>query len=777
MEEAEEDGVAPSPHWASHGPRKPRGRRAATPEGGGGGLVDGAAALVESVTGKLKRTLSIRGQERAEREAAGHAQHTPPPHPVGLAVAVPHGAEPGAGRGAPPTPTGYTPHAKRAHGAGGFGPAFGTPGAPPPPWAAAPPSPVPVASAASTGFTPRAAAAAARLAHAWAESAHTPTPASPAGMGAGSPLPPKPKSRTCATLHLGPLQSRSPAPSPIQSPMPPPPPPIAVHVPKPQPQPQPQPSPQPQPQPQPAVPQPPQPPPPASPAAVQKPAQLPPPVQVPQPQPAPTHGHGTRRASPSTGEPKPEVVESFVWEHAGTWGPDATGVTWDERMLLHESRPEHPEQPGRLRAVFRRLNGAKLFQRVARIPSRVITDEELLLCHTETHVNRVDAAYDPSKEERVQGEGDMYFSAGTATAARLSAGCVLDATRAVTSGELSNAFALVRPPGHHAEKEEVMGFCMYANVVVAALDALATKCAERVLIVDWDVHHGNGTQNLLEDDPRVLYVSLHRYGLGFFPGTGAATEVGKGLGEGFSLNVPWIETGLTNADYIAAFDTVIMPVAAAFDPDLVLISAGFDAAAGDPLGRMRLSPAGYSQMTNALLGLAGGKCVVALEGGYSEQAVAASAEAVLRALLGEAPSAVSSRRLKPLTERTLRDVIEVQTPHWPCLGELDFRERVDRYFARAKAAAEQPSSKNKGARAPRSSSSRSRSASSPSTSAAESHSGSPTTSAMSSAAVDQSSDASDDETTGVHVAQSAMEFMRQIAQMRAAAAQAQEGHG
>jgi histone deacetylase 6 len=269
-------------------------------------------------------------------------------------------------------------------------------------------------------------------------------------------------------------------------------------------------------------------------------------------------------------------------------------------------------------------------------------------------VRRMTAAVaaDPTNRQlrEPDGPGGVYYSPHADAAARLACGCVIDATLDVIReaaappakaprGYRPVSFALVRPPGHHAGADDTPchraeGFCFYNSVAVAAGCALA-QGVRKIAILDWDVHHGNGTQHIFEEDPNVLYVSLHRYGSGFFPGTGAFDEVGKAAGRGRTLNVPWLQAGLGDADYAAAFDLVIMPVLREFAPQLVLISAGFDAALGDIQGKMRMSPDGYARLTRSLFSLPECALVAVLEGGYHLEASAECAEAVLRVMLEE----------------------------------------------------------------------------------------------------------------------------------------------
>ncbi|HEY2796434.1 MAG TPA: histone deacetylase [Thermoanaerobaculia bacterium] len=340
-----------------------------------------------------------------------------------------------------------------------------------------------------------------------------------------------------------------------------------------------------------------------------------------------------------------------------------TGILYDERFLLHRAPYEHPEHPGRLAAIHDRLEEEGLLARCETVAAREATREELERIHTPAHLRTI---AETAKRDFTQLDPDTYACRDSAKAALLAAGGLVDLALAVAEGRLENGLALLRPPGHHAEADRAMGFCLFNNVAVAARAAQnqgvaraaqnqgiaraaqnqgiaraiqaagAAKAApsegvERVLIVDWDLHHGNGTQHSFWEDPTVLYFSTHQFP--FYPGTGAIDEIGGGAGRGFTLNVP-LPAGCGDAEYLAAFDRILLPVARDFAPDLVLVSAGYDAADGDLLGSMRITPDGYARLTQRLLGLAGGRVVLALEGGYNLDAIARSAEASLRALLG-----------------------------------------------------------------------------------------------------------------------------------------------
>jgi len=335
-----------------------------------------------------------------------------------------------------------------------------------------------------------------------------------------------------------------------------------------------------------------------------------------------------------------------------------TGLVDDDRFLLHRAPYEHPEHPGRLSAIRARLDEDGLANRCRRVPAREASSEELERIHTPAHVAAIAAT---AREPFRQLDPDTYTSRESALAARLAAGGLVDLATAIADGRLPNGLALLRPPGHHAEADRAMGFCLFNNVAVAARAVQASGSARRVLIVDWDLHHGNGTQHSFWEDPSVLYFSTHQFP--FYPGTGAINELGAGEGRGFTINVPW-PAGCGDAEYLSAFDRILLPVAARFGPDLVLVSAGFDAAAGDPLGSMRLSSNGYAAMTHRLQTLAGGRLCLALEGGYDLEAISSAAAACLRILLGGPAPPEPTGRPTAAAARVLEAVAASVRPYW-----------------------------------------------------------------------------------------------------------------
>jgi acetoin utilization deacetylase AcuC-like enzyme len=301
----------------------------------------------------------------------------------------------------------------------------------------------------------------------------------------------------------------------------------------------------------------------------------------------------------------------------------------------HDSGPGHPECPERVEAVRRGLQAARLRPRLVDLPARDASAEELRRVHTEAHLHRLAG----TAGRTVRFDPDTQAGPRSYAAAVRAAGAAVQAVDLVLDGEVERAFCAVRPPGHHAGRDRAMGFCLFNNVAVAAAHALA-RGLRRVLVVDPDVHHGNGTQDIFYEDPRVLYVSTHQFP--FYPGTGSLAEQGAGEGRGFTVNLP-LPAGLGDGAYARVYREVVAPVAAAFDPELVLVSLGFDPHRADPLAGMALSERGFAEVARvcveAAQGAGRGRVVCLLEGGYDLGAIAVSAAAVVRVLLGEVPEA------------------------------------------------------------------------------------------------------------------------------------------
>jgi acetoin utilization deacetylase AcuC-like enzyme len=308
-----------------------------------------------------------------------------------------------------------------------------------------------------------------------------------------------------------------------------------------------------------------------------------------------------------------------------------TGFVYGEVYLQHDTGAGHPERPARLTAIVERLKQQGLLAKLAELKPAAAAVEWLTKVHTPAYVERV--AKSCRAGVGYLDSGDTPVSTNSYDVALAAAGGVLCAVDAVMAGRVRNAFCAVRPPGHHALKERAMGFCLFNNIAIAAKYLQQKHKLAKVLIVDWDVHHGNGTQAAFYDDPTVFYFSVHQSP--FYPGSGNAGERGEGKGRGFTLNVP-LPAGSGDAQYKQAFAEKLRPAAAAFKPDFVLISAGFDAAKGDLLGRMELTPAGYAELTRLVKEIAQqhsqGRLVSVLEGGYNLEALAASVEAHVRVL-------------------------------------------------------------------------------------------------------------------------------------------------
>lgn len=324
------------------------------------------------------------------------------------------------------------------------------------------------------------------------------------------------------------------------------------------------------------------------------------------------------------------------------------GLIYDPIYLEHDTG-SHVENAQRLVTTISLLETTGIKEKLCSVSPRPATVEELEMVHAPEYIS-----YVRSRAERGGGwlDPDTVICGRSYEVALYAVGGLLTAVEKVMSGQLASAFALIRPPGHHAVRNRAMGFCLFNNVAVAAKFALARFNISRVLIVDFDVHHGNGTQDTFYADPKVLYFSVHQYP--YYPGTGAMDEIGVGEGEGTTVNFP-MAAGWGDEEYLRAFDQVLVPVAKRFRPELILVSAGFDPHWADQLAMMRVSITGFAQMATTLKELAhelcGGRLVFTLEGGYNLRVVAYSIKAIFDVLLGnleiEDPMGKPPRESKP----------------------------------------------------------------------------------------------------------------------------------
>ncbi|XP_073921219.1 histone deacetylase 9 isoform X18 [Castor canadensis] len=377
----------------------------------------------------------------------------------------------------------------------------------------------------------------------------------------------------------------------------------------------------------------------------------------------------------------------------------ATGIAYDPLMLKHQcvcgNSTTHPEHAGRIQSIWSRLQETGLLTKCERIQGRKASLEEIQLVHSEHHSLLYGTSpLDGQKlDPRILlGEDSQKFFSSlpcgglgvdsdtiwnelhSSGAARMAVGCVIELASKVASGELKNGFAVVRPPGHHAEESAAMGFCFFNSVAITAKYLRDQLNISKILIVDLDVHHGNGTQQAFYADPSILYISLHRYDEGnFFPGSGAPNEVGTGLGEGYNINIAWtggLDPPMGDVEYLEAFRTVVMPVAKEFDPDMVLVSTGFDALEGHtpPLGGYKVTAKCFGHLTKQLMTLADGRVVLALEGGHDLTAICDASEACVNALLGNEleplPKDILHQTPNMNAVTSLQKIIEFQSKYW-----------------------------------------------------------------------------------------------------------------
>ncbi|XP_066490018.1 polyamine deacetylase HDAC10 [Tiliqua scincoides] len=355
-----------------------------------------------------------------------------------------------------------------------------------------------------------------------------------------------------------------------------------------------------------------------------------------------------------------------------------TALIYDDEMTSHRLLWDDPicaiEVPKRLSSCYERLKCYNLVERCISVPTREGTEEEIMLVHSSDYLEIV-----KSTEKMNEGElrkisvnyDAVYFHPTTYCCAKLAVGATLELVDTVMSGKARNGMALVRPPGHHSQRNAANGFCIFNNVAIAAEFAKRKYGLQRILIVDWDVHHGQGIQYLFEEDPSVLYFSWHRYEhQQFWPLLKESNydAVGQGKGRGFNINVPWNQVGMGNSDYLAVFLHVLLPVAFEFDPELVLVSAGYDSGIGDPEGRMSATPECFAHLTHFLMQLAKGKLCLVLEGGYHLRSLSESVCMTIKTALGDPLPRLSGEMAPCLSAiESIHNVRAIHKQYWKCL--------------------------------------------------------------------------------------------------------------
>lgn len=337
-----------------------------------------------------------------------------------------------------------------------------------------------------------------------------------------------------------------------------------------------------------------------------------------------------------------------------------TGYIFDERMMGHCTNHSHPENPKRLIAIWEEFQDEKLHLKCKRFPSRKAKKEELEMVHDKEYVETF-----LNDHKKLPKHSDVYFNEFTVEAALLSSGSCIEMTDKILSTDIENGIVICRPPGHHATKNTAMGFCILNNIALSARFAIQKHKLERVAIIDFDVHHGNGTEDIFYNDPNVLFCSIHRYGF-FYPGTGDLNDVGLGNGEGYNINIPFHATKYSDGEYLLAFTKIVLPILLEYQPQFIFISGGFDAVKDDPLGGMSVSPNGFAQMVHLLKTL-GTKMLLALEGGYNFKETAKSLVECTKVFLGETPKMMKKQEISSKSYDQINQVVQVQKKYWKSL--------------------------------------------------------------------------------------------------------------
>ena len=344
-----------------------------------------------------------------------------------------------------------------------------------------------------------------------------------------------------------------------------------------------------------------------------------------------------------------------------------TGIVRDNRYMDHVANTYHPESHQRLEVLYGMLQETEMKGKFIEVQPRMATREELELIHVPRYIQLVAST---AGQACTMLDPDTYACSKSYETAKLAAGGTLVAVDRVLGGELDNAFAFVRPPGHHAESNRAMGFCLFNNVAIAAGYALKTHKLRKALIIDWDLHHGNGTQHSFYERADVLYFSTHQFP--YYPGTGYVNEVGSGTGKGFTVNVP-LSPGPGDAEYMQIFEDILEPIAMEYKPDIVFVSAGFDIYYQDPLGGMQVTPEGFANLAKIVLEFAKetckGKVVFVLEGGYHLDGLRDSVKDVLKTMRGDILAGGRDENIRKGVDHRMIDAIikkvkEAQKPFW-----------------------------------------------------------------------------------------------------------------
>jgi len=338
-----------------------------------------------------------------------------------------------------------------------------------------------------------------------------------------------------------------------------------------------------------------------------------------------------------------------------------TGILKDKRYLEHNMGDYHVETPERLKAIYSMIDEEITFPYYSIVPRKAVEDE-ILAIHSRDYFEFI---RNTSGKERVVLDPDTSTSARTFETALLAAGGVLQAVEDIIAGSIDNGFAFIRPPGHHAERSRAMGFCFFNNIAIAAHHLIKKHGIKRLLIADWDIHHGNGTQNSFYTRDDVLFFSTHQYP--YYPGTGHWSETGEEKGKGYTINIP-LSPGKTDEDYGYIYEKILFPIASQFEPEFILVSVGFDIYHQDPLGGMLVTKAGFSFMTSILQKIAvkyaGGRILFILEGGYNLQGLKEGSKEILLHISGNREQVSLSTEASEITKKELKPVIEIHKKFW-----------------------------------------------------------------------------------------------------------------